>query len=494
VSERYERSIVWLRRDLRLADNVALFEAARASKSICLAFVLDPSLLRGDRVGAPIVQSFFGALCALRADLRARASDLALLEGDCARELGALAGRIGAQALFYNEDYEPDAIARDARVTRALRAGSIDVYASLDHVYFGAGDVTQPNGNPYAVFTPYKKRWLDRHASGPKLPVPSARAIEGTLLGRPAVGATLEVPAPEAYGHAQSERNPHANEATARALLDRFLRAGGGVDRYAERRDLPALRATSYLSPQLRAGTIGIRTCVERAFAALGKRDRAARNDVETWIAELIWRDFYHTVLRMWPHVAAQPFLDAARGIAWRSSEHDFRVWCAGRTGYPIVDAAMHQINTYGWMHNRLRMIVASFLTKDLLIDWRKGERYFEQHLADGDMAANNGGWQWAASTGTDAAPYFRIFNPVLQSKKFDAQGTFIRAMLPELRRVPDKYVHAPWEMPPIVAAAARCEIGKDYPAPIVDHARARARALEAFAVLATGARRANPH
>jgi deoxyribodipyrimidine photo-lyase len=266
-------------------------------------------------------------------------------------------------------------------------------------------------------------------------------------------------------------------------LLDRFLQPGTGIDRYRERRDIPSVAGTSKLSPQLRAGTIGIRTCVESAFALALKRD-APSPGIETWISELIWRDFYHMVLKTWPRVAEGPFVEDARHIVWRESSSDFDAWASGSTGYPIVDAGMRQLNRYGWMHNRLRMIAASFLAKDLLIYWRKGERYFEQHLADADVAANNGGWQWSASTGTDAAPYFRIFNPVLQSEKFDPSGVFIRALVPELRGVPNQYVHAPWEMPPFVARQAGCEIGIHYPAPIVDHAAARARALQAFSVL----------
>ncbi len=197
-----------------------------------------------------------------------------------------------------------------------------------------------------------------------------------------------------------------------------------------------------------------------------------------------MWRDFYQMILKHWPGVATGPFVAQAERIPWRRADGEFDAWCEGRTGYPIVNAAMHQLNRFGWMHNRLRMIVASFLTKDLLIDWRRGERYFEHHLADADLAANNGGWQWSASTGTDAVPYFRLFNPVLQGKRFDPSGEFVRAMLPALKDVPDRYIHEPWEMPPIVASAAGLTLGTEYPEPIVDRAISRKRALDAFAVL----------
>ncbi|MDH2910405.1 MAG: deoxyribodipyrimidine photo-lyase [Candidatus Eremiobacteraeota bacterium] len=475
------RSILWLRRDLRLRDNVALAEAAEASDEVALAFVLDPVLLRSERMGAPLVQAFFSALASLRAELRARGSDLALLEGDFAEQLTAFAGRIGAGALCYNEDYEPGAIERDARVRERLEAAGIAVHASLDHVYFDADEVRTESGAPYRIFTPYKRRWLDQHALAPRMPVRSNRASAQKLLARAEIGATRDLPEPEEYGHHSSAAYPTCSEADAGARLDRFLAEGGASDGYALQRDLPAVDGTSRLSPDLRAGTIGIRTCVARACAAMEGASAKRRASLDVWLSELIWRDFYQQILRNYPHVASAPFLPATAAIPWREDESVFRAWCEARTGYPIVDAAMQQLNTTGWMHNRLRMIVASFLSKDLLLNWQWGERYFERQLADADLAQNNGGWQWAASTGTDAAPYFRIFNPVLQGQRFDPEGAFVRAMLPALRSVPTKYVHAPWQMPPLVQRESGCIIGEDYPAPIVDRTETKTRVLAAF-------------
>jgi deoxyribodipyrimidine photo-lyase len=475
-------SIVWLRRDLRLHDNVALFEACRRDARVCLAFVLDPSLLRSERVGAPIVQAFFDALAALRANLRELGSDLALLEGDFATELSRLARRIGAREVFYNEDYEPEAIARDASVTAALEQEGVVMHASLDHVYFGADEIQLDGGQPYKVFTPFKRRWIERRHPLPRPPVPSAQLAKGCLLSAESIGTTRGVPRPEDFGHRSSARFPHVSEKRARALLGTFLRSGGAVERYEVERNFPANDGTSHLSPHLRAGTIGIRECFERAFERRDESRGHVRASVEAWIGELIWREFYQMILARFPHVATEPFLPAAARIPWRSSEEDFAAWCAGRTGYPLIDAAMRQLNECGWMHNRLRMLVASFLTKDLLLDWRRGERYFEEHLADADVAQNNGGWQWAASTGTDAAPYFRIFNPMRQSAIFDPSGTFIRQHVPELRKLPDAHIHRPSTAPPLLLAEAGIEIGRTYPAPIVDHAVARVRALDAFA------------
>ncbi len=450
----YPRSLVWLRRDLRLSDNVALAAAAEHSRELVLAFNVDPVLLRGSRIGAPIVQTFFDALGALREDLRARGSDLAIVEGDPLQTIPKLARTLGVAAVFFNQDYDPAAIARDESVGAALRECGLDVHASLDHVAFAA-DV-------YKVYTPFARRWRERYAADPPLPV-VARDLNARWLTAAEIGETRPVPVPEAFGFASSDAFPPCSEAVAHAMLDAFLAPSGPGERYGAQRDFPAVEGTSRLSVQLRAGTIGIRTCFARGIAA----------GCDKWVSELIWREFYQMILREFPHVDGAPFIEAASALPWENDEQSFARWCEGTTGYPIVDAAMRQLNATGWMHNRLRMIVASFLTKDLLIDWRWGERYFEQRLADADLAQNNGGWQWAASTGTDAAPYFRIFNPVLQSKKFDPDGAFIRRMIPELRDLTGDAIHAPWEAG---------LLANGYPPPIVDHHAARERALSVYA------------
>jgi deoxyribodipyrimidine photo-lyase len=311
-------------------------------------------------------------------------------------------------------------------------------------------------GAAYRVFTPYYRRWLDQHRLAARPAVASERAARAKLASRDAIGETRAVPEPQEFGFRSSDAIPPCSEAAARRRLERFAR--DRAERYARDRDVPALDGTSRLSADLRAGTIGIRTCVASAAS-------------EKWLAELAWRDFYQAILREFPHVATGPFVESARRIDWRNDRADFDAWREGRTGYPIVDAAMLQLARTGWMHNRLRMIVASFLTKDLLIDWRWGERHFERSLADAELASNNGGWQWAASTGTDAVPYFRIFNPVKQGETFDPGGTFVRRMLPELARVPDRFVHAPW-----LAGSGY------YRPPIVDHDEARKRAIATYA------------
>ena len=477
--ERYPVSLVWLRRDVRLDDHVALFRAAQASERVVCAFVLDRSLLRGRRVGAPIVQFFFDSLGVLRERLRAAGSDLALLEGDFASELLVLARRLDASAVFYNTDYDPSAIARDEHVARQLRRAGMEVHASVDHVYFAADEVVQDGGKPYAVYTPYRRRWNARFAAEPHPPVRSEPAARDKLLARKVIGTTRDVPRPEEYGHASSDAYPRAGLLEAQRSLESFL--GDGIARYADARNVPAQDGTSRMSPHLRAGTIGIRTVVHAAARLRECANKDAASNADAWLGELVWRDFYQQLLAHHPRIAHEPFVEAAQTIPYMHDPAAYAAWCDGRTGYPIVDAAMMQLNTTGWMHNRLRMIVASFLTKHLLTDYHEGERYFEQHLADADLAANNGGWQWSASTGTDAAPYFRVFNPTLQGKTFDPDGAFVRAMLPALARVPPKYVHEPWTMPPLLQAEAGCVVGRDYPAPIVDHAFARQRALDVY-------------
>jgi deoxyribodipyrimidine photo-lyase len=475
----YTRSIVWLRRDLRIADHAALFAAAERSERVVAAFVLDPELLRGPRVGPPIVQFFFDSLRVLRAALRAAGSDLALLEGDFAAQLTQLARRTGAQAIFYNADYDPEMRARDERVVRGLRTARLDVHESVDHVYAAANEIVQQSGKPYTVYTPYRRRWEAAFAAQPHEPYASSKAVGGKWLAAEEIGATRGVPLPEEFGHTSCDRYPAGGSAEAERLLAAFL--AGPADAYLEQRNVPALPGTSGLSPHLRAGTIGIRACVQAALDARARRKPKAAGNIDGWIGELIWRDFYQGLLVQFPRVAHEPFIEAGKHVAHVRDDAAYAAWCAGRTGYPIVDAAMIALNARGWMHNRLRMIVASFLTKHLLIDYHDGERYFEQRLADADLAANNGGWQWSASVGTDAAPYFRVFNPTLQGRTYDPGGAFVREMLPVLANVPDTYIHAPWDMPPLVASACGVTIGRDYPAPIVDHATARQRALDVY-------------
>lgn len=464
-------ALVWFRRDLRVYDHAALHHALQAHRKVHCVFVFDSTILdplpRSDRR----VEFILRAVEEVAAALHEMGGALIVCHGNPVIEIPRLAAELGVAAVFANRDYEPAAIARDAEVARRL--ASTDFHDFKDQVIFERDEVTTQGGTPFAVFTPYKNAWLKRldpadlgawpieeYASRLAPPhgdeqAPTLRELgfEATDLGK------LRLP---------------TGMSGAQALFRDFIER---IDDYAARRDFPAVKGTSYLSAHLRFGTISIRQLAAFAQAQPGR-------GAATWLSELIWRDFYHAILWHHPRVATQCFKPACDVLRWDVAPDLFAAWCSGRTGYPLVDAAMRQLSASGWMHNRLRMVTASFLSKNLGLDWRQGEAWFAEKLLDFDLAANNGGWQWAASTGCDAQPWFRIFNPVTQSEKFDGEGRFIRRYVPELARVPQKFIHAPWNMSAPEQAACGVRIGHDYPAPVVDHAAARERTRQRFKAL----------
>ena len=483
-----DSALVWLRRDLRTDDNAALYEALRAARRVWCCFIFDRTILdvlpRADRRVEFIRDSLLGLDAQLRALAASHGIDgVALLvrHGHAAQLLPQLAAELLVQAVYANHDDEPDALARDAQVRGTLAAAGIALHTSKDHVVFERSEVLTQSGSPFSVFTPYKNAWLKKLEPYFLRAYPVA-SHAGALAPVPAAVAT-GVPTLAEIGFEPTDLHLlklPSGAAGAQELLADFL---GRIDRYDEARNFPAVKGPSYLSTHLRFGTVSIRQLAREAWLRSQEGSRGA----EVWLSELIWRDFYHQVLHHHPHVVGHAFKPAYDKIRWEHGKHAeslFAAWCEGRTGYPLVDAAMHQINQTGYMHNRLRMIVASFLTKDLGLDWRWGERYFAEKLNDFDLAANNGGWQWAASTGCDAQPYFRIFNPVSQSEKFDVEGKFIRRYLPAVAKLPSKLIHAPWLISPIELAAAGIEIGRNYPAPIVQHDEARLKTLERYAVV----------
>ena len=487
-----DTALVWCRRDLRAHDHAALYHALRAARRVWVAFVFDRAILdalpRADRrvdfIRASLVD-LDGQLRALGQRHGAAGVGLLLRHGDAREEIPRLATALRVQAVFANTDYEPSAVARDARVRGALADAGIAFHPSKDQVVFDTDELLTGSGRPYAVFTPYKNAWLRKLEPFYLHAYPVERHA-GALAPLPP-GEAGGVPALAALGFEPTNIGTliAAGTSGGRTLLADFL--DGRIDHYDQTRDFPAVRGPSYLSVHLRFGTLSIR---ELAGLAWARRHTGSPRGAEVWLSELIWRDFYHQVLHHHPQVVDHAFKPEYDRIQWEHGKHAealYAAWCEGRTGYPLVDAAMRQINQTGYMHNRLRMVVASFLTKDLGIDWRWGERYFATHLNDFDLAANNGGWQWASSSGCDAQPYFRIFNPVSQSEKFDPQGRFIRRYLPELAALPDAALHAPWDASPVDLAAAGLVIGRDYPAPIVRHELARATTLERYAVVKTG-------
>ena len=473
----FDTTLMWFRRDLRTDDNAALHAALTAGARVHCVFVFDKAILGALEPHSNRRVEFLRECVAdLRARLREHGGELIVRHGAAMDEITALAAALKVKAVYANRDYEPGAKARDAAIAQRLEAEGIAFNLRKDQTIFDHDEVLTGAGKPFTVFTPYKNAWLKHLATNEAFflkPYPVAKYL--ARLAPPGSNAdAAEVPTLEQLGFTPSNLKQLAipsGAGGAQQLFDDFKRR---MARYREARDYPAVKGTSYLSAHLRFGTISI-----RALAAAARK--ASSDGAATWLSELIWRDFYFMVLHHNPHVVGHAFKREYENIPFPNDLALFAAWCEGRTGYPIVDAGMRQLNHSGYMHNRLRMIVASFLVKDLHCDWRWGERYFATHLTDHDLAANNGGWQWAASTGCDAQPYFRIFNPVTQSERFDAEGKFIRRYVPELGHVNTKHIHAPWLMSADEQQRAGCVIGRDYPAPVVEHAKAREVALALF-------------
>ena len=470
-----KRHLVWLRADLRAVDNTALAAAcADNTAQVACVYALTPEQWRRHDVAGIRVDFELRTLAVLQEDLAARGIPLLVIDapdyGALPDRLARLAGDHGISAVFANRQYEVNEQRRDDAVSARLADAGIALRLFHDQCILPPGSVLKQDGSPYAVFTPFKRLWQARIAATGITVVPAPRRRAGSF----ATGSPLPAQVPGFTSQVDpdiSRRWWPPGEHEAQRRLSVFC--AGALAAYAEDRDFPARAGVSRLSPYLAIGAISARQCLNAALNRQGPGGSGKGG--ESWISELAWRDFYKHVMAAWPrvcmHRAFQPETDA---IPWRHDEKDFRRWCEGRTGFPIVDAAMRQLQETGWMHNRLRMVTAMFLTKDLLIDWRWGERFFMQHLIDGDLAANNGGWQWSASTGNDAAPYFRIFNPVAQSRKFDPGGDFIRRYVPELRDLPGEDIHEPH-------AGGQASLFTGYPPPMVDHALARERVLKAF-------------
>lgn len=472
------KGLVWFRRDLRIRDNPALSAACQDCREIVPLFVFDEPLLRAQTFGSASVNFMLGCLSEIRKSLDERGLFMVWRRGDPVEEVLRAVQDLGTDAVYWNRDYEPSALERDLTVQQRLARQGCTVRTFKDHIVFEAEEVRGLTGEPFQRYSAYRDRWWStwRAAAPPVLPAPVHRP-RGASVPR----AQQDWPSARDLGYDQVPLWIEPGERAAHARLQWFLR--GPIHDYVNGRNLPALDGSSKLSPHFRFGTLSVRTAIHAALAMLAQGGQVSRADVFTWIDELVWREFFQQVLTAFPRVAEGPFKTKAGLPPPRQAGPErnrlFVAWCRGRTGYPIVDAGMRQLNQTGWMHNRVRMVVASFLVKDLRIDWQSGERYFMQHLLDADVAANNGNWQWCASTGTDAMQGYRIFNPKIQSEKFDRDGEYIRRYVPELASVSAKWIHEPHLMSLEEQARIGCRIDIDYPSPIVDHRQARQEYLD---------------
>ncbi len=494
--KRVERALVWFRRDLRVADHPALAAALRDADQVWCAFVLDKTILDSlppDDRRVAFIRDSLADLDAQLAALGGPGAHLLVRHAVAADEIPRLAAELHVQAVYFHRDDDPAARARDAQVYERLRADGRAMHGFKDHVVFERKEILTGAGTPYGVFTPYKNAWLKALHAAPEMLGDCGSDVDGsTLAGAPRSpwrkGAAVPALGEFGFDDAAAQRladDPGLRPGSAggEELLDEFL---DHLDDYDARRDFPAQVGPSHLGIHLRFGTLSLR----RLVAIAARRIEGGSKGAQTWLSELIWRDFYHQVLFHHPHVVGHAYRADCDAIAWeRGAQADaqFEAWCAGRTGYPLVDAGMRQLASTGYMHNRLRMITASFLTKDLGVSWQRGEAWFALLLNDFELASNNGGWQWAASTGCDAQPWFRIFNPVTQSERFDPQGAFIRRWVPELAALQGKAIHAPWRAKPAELAAAKVALDVNYPLPIVDHDVAREKTLARFGAKGSG-------
>lgn len=479
VDETARPVVLWFRRDLRLQDNPALNAAVATKRPILPLYVLDD---RGDGrpLGAASLWWLDKSLRALDAALRQRSGRLILRRGDGEAELLRFISETGANLVVANQRFEPEALARDADIAHALRGEGVEWQDFNGTLLARPGEILTDAGRPYKVFTPFLKTLLQTATEGADTPAPQVVFTPGHPASDDIDGWGLHPSAPDWSGGFEGA----PGEAGAASALSIFLERG--LPDYAAARDIPGRQSTSRISAHLHWGEISPWRAVRGARrAALQGSIAAAQAD--KFVAEIGWRDFSAHLLAHFPYMAERAFRSEFETMPWRIDPAGFAAWTQGRTGYPLVDAGMRQLWTTGWMHNRVRMVAASFLVKHLLIDWREGEAWFWDTLIDADLASNVQNWQWVAGSGADAAPYFRIFNPTLQGEKFDPDGSYVRRWVPELTSMPDRWIHAPWSAPAAVLAKAGVRLGQEYPSPVVEHGRARMRALAAPKTLAAG-------
>ena len=471
--------ILWFRRDLRLADNPALHHALATGRAVLPVYVRDERL-EGRAIGAASRWWLDKSLRALDADLRARGGRLILRRGDAEAELRRLIEETGADQVFMNRLFEPEPFARDADIAHGLKADGVECRGFNASLMARPGAVLNGSGQAYKVFTPFLKALLAAAEAPAGMDAPETILVPEDVSSEAVEDWGLHPTRPDwSTGFVGTP-----GEAGAKSALEAFV--AGGLRTYATDRDRPDRAGTSGLAAHLHGGEIGPWRAIEavRTAAAQGRVPAA---EAEKFVAEIGWREFSAHLLHHFPYLPERAFRPEYDAMPWRGDPEGLAAWKAGRTGYPLVDAGMRQLWATGTMHNRVRMVVASFLVKHLLIDWRLGEAWFWDCLTDADLASNVQNWQWTAGSGADAAPYFRICNPTAQGEKFDPQGLYVRRWVPEIARLPDRWLHAPWTAPPMVLAEAGVRLGGTYPRPIVDHAEARERALAALKSISRG-------
>ncbi|HEY9621334.1 MAG TPA: FAD-binding domain-containing protein [Crinalium sp.] len=466
--------LFWHRRDLRSVDNIGLAAARQRSQKIVGVFCLDPKILERDDVAPARVTYMIGSLQALQTAYAKAGSQLLILHDDPIKALPKLAIALQAKAVFWNWDVEPYAKERDRAVMTALHQAGVEVENFWDQLLHAPDEIRSGSGTPYTVYTPFWRNWNSRPKAAPAKPLAQAMGLDEPEQETARQAGAKNLPSAKDLGFVWTNSlllDP--GEQAAQERLDEFCQRA--IADYQEQRNFPATEGTSHLSAALKFGVIGVRTVWAATEVVLeGSRSDETQDSIRTWRQELAWREFYQHVMYFFPELADGPYRKPFKDFPWQNNPEHFQAWCDGKTGYPIVDAAMRQMNELGWMHNRCRMIVASFLTKDLLINPQYGEKYFMQRLYDGDLSANNGGWQWSASSGMDPKP-LRIFNPASQAQKFDPDAEYIREWLPELRSLDTEDLVTGKIMP---LDRDRC----GYPAPIVDHKQQQQRFKQHYA------------
>lgn len=466
--------VVWFRRDLRTHDQAALYQAAKIGAPVIPLFVFDSDLIRRLPSDGAAFDFQAESLRELQKNIRSLGGTLILRHGKAKTVHEEILREMSPAALYFNRDYEPSARTRDAEIMKLYESHDVEVLTFKDSVLLEPEEVLTGEGKPYVVFTPYANAWKKLSKPSPfgKCPAFSTPRMKSeAILSADSLQREVTITSRDAMG----------GESEARKRWKTFLK--NHLEAYQSGRDIPAIDGTSRMSPYLRFGCISVRHMLNDCYEAFARTTAGGKIGITKFVDELIWREFYQAVLFHFPQLVTSNYRKRFDEMPWKFSRKTFEAWKHGRTGYPLVDAGMRQLNQTGWMHNRVRMVVASFLTKDLMHDWKLGAEYFEQKLIDIETASNNGGWQWSAATGVDPKP-LRIFNPRLQSERFDPEGTYIRRFVPELAQVPKKHIHAPHEMPLALQKELGCVIGNHYPAPIVDHAAAAAEYKRNFAAL----------